>query len=85
MEFADLEKRPEKAPEPPMWESLQSDDLDQETVIPGHGGDYGKNVPGLQMFNLHELPTSAPSREQVESRANESRIAQSLAEESGVR
>jgi polyhydroxyalkanoate synthesis regulator phasin len=99
MEFADLERRPEQAPEQNIWETLPDNVFgdDSPAPIPGYGGDYGKNIPGLRTFNLHELPYSEPSREEVEARARESgsdskavaapkdtRIAQSFAGESGV-
>jgi Bacterial toxin 34 len=97
MEFADLEKRPQKAREQPTWESLQSDDPEQEAVIPGYGGDYGKNVPGLRMFSAYELATSAQRQAEGETKAGASentpkdvggtkdtRIAQSFAGENGV-
>jgi hypothetical protein len=85
MEFADPQKQPEKAPEPPRWESLQGNDAEQGRFITGYGRDYGKDVPGFQVSSFDELPFTAPSREEVESRDRDTRIAQSLGEESGVR
>jgi hypothetical protein len=97
MEFADLQKRPQKAREQPTWTSLQSNDSEQETVIPGYGSSYGENVPGLRVFSAYELATSGSSREDGEARAGASkdapkdvggkkdtRIAQGFAGESGV-
>jgi hypothetical protein len=84
MEFADPQKRPEKAPAQPIWESLQSNDPGQETVIPGYGLDYGKGVPGLQNTNSYELPLTTPSREEGDGGTRDTRMAQSFAGENGV-
>jgi hypothetical protein len=69
MEFADLERRPEQAPEQDIWETLPDSAPKDDAPTPGYAANYGKNVPGLRSFHLHELPSSAPSREEVEAKS----------------
>jgi hypothetical protein len=94
MGFADLERRPEQAPEQDFWETLPDNVFGDSAPIPGYGANYGKNVPGgLRSFSLEELSTSALNREKAGESGSDSkgvaapkdtRIAQSFAGESGV-
>ena len=47
-DFADLQKRPDKQPEPPLWKPLQKQGTGQGVQKPGGygAGGYGKTVPG---------------------------------------
>ncbi|NJN39471.1 MAG: hypothetical protein HC790_13530 [Acaryochloridaceae cyanobacterium CSU_3_4] len=59
-DFADPQKRPEKAPEQPIQKLLQTDDFwpKPKKKVAGYGaGGYGKTAPGMRSFNFHELPT----------------------------
>jgi Contact-dependent growth inhibition CdiA C-terminal domain len=78
MEFVDPQKQPKKASEHHHWEPLHPD-FESDEIIPGYGTDYGKDFPGLKNFSLLDLPTSEPSRAEVEA---QERLARSTPKDS---